>query len=156
MKNSKHWNIRASQFAENTINPIRQVLENLSTSPNPEKSLIPLSIGEFLNHLDRENFSSRVFSRRSDNFRKHQTSSGRDGRDDRDDQKQSVQRLFTLKWLWKCSKGDCRSLIDWWTANRCKGKQFNSRNSAEWGRIFRSTFLTTKVLAGFTGKTDLA
>ena len=41
-----NWCIQASSFAINSINPIRQIVENLNVSPNPDKKLIPLSIGE--------------------------------------------------------------------------------------------------------------
>ncbi|XP_074597628.1 tyrosine aminotransferase [Brevipalpus obovatus] len=46
MKGNGTWNIQVSQFATKTINPIRQVLENLNASPNPEKEFISLSIGD--------------------------------------------------------------------------------------------------------------
>ena len=48
MKSERQWDIKVSHYALNTINPIRQVLENLNASPNPNKKLIPLSIGKFL------------------------------------------------------------------------------------------------------------
>lgn len=40
------WNIQASCFAEKSINPIRQIVENMNVDPNPSKPLIPLSIGD--------------------------------------------------------------------------------------------------------------
>ena len=40
------WNIQASSFAVNSINPIRQIVENMNVNPNPSKPLIPLSIGD--------------------------------------------------------------------------------------------------------------
>ncbi|XP_015786020.1 tyrosine aminotransferase [Tetranychus urticae] len=46
MKSERQWDIKVSHYAQNTINPIRQVLENLNASPNPNKKLIPLSIGD--------------------------------------------------------------------------------------------------------------
>lgn len=42
-----NWSIQPSSFAVNSINPIRQIVENLNVSPNPDKKLIPLSIGSF-------------------------------------------------------------------------------------------------------------
>lgn len=40
------WNIQASAFATNSVNPIRQIVENMDVQPNPDKALIPLSIGD--------------------------------------------------------------------------------------------------------------
>ncbi|KAJ6638585.1 Tyrosine aminotransferase, partial [Pseudolycoriella hygida] len=40
------WNVKQSSFALNTINPIRQIVDNLKIEPNPEKHMIPLSIGD--------------------------------------------------------------------------------------------------------------
>lgn len=42
----KNWNIRVSDFALKSINPIRQIVESLNVKPNPSKSFIPLSIGD--------------------------------------------------------------------------------------------------------------
>lgn len=41
------WNVRSSTLARNTHNRIRGIVESLKISPNPEKPMIPLSIGEF-------------------------------------------------------------------------------------------------------------
>lgn len=41
------WSVKATSFAHNTINPIRRIIEQLQIEPNPEKFMIPLSIGEF-------------------------------------------------------------------------------------------------------------
>lgn len=41
------WNVKQSSFALNTINPIRRIIDNLKIEPNPEKHMIPLSIGEY-------------------------------------------------------------------------------------------------------------
>lgn len=43
---SRQWNIQASTFALKSVNPIRQIVENMSVNPNPDKPLIPLSIGD--------------------------------------------------------------------------------------------------------------
>lgn len=43
----RDWNVRPSPFALNTTNPIRAIIENLAIEPNPEKSFIPLSVGEY-------------------------------------------------------------------------------------------------------------
>lgn len=40
------WNVRPSNFATGTLNPIRLVVENMKLAPNPEKKLISLSIGK--------------------------------------------------------------------------------------------------------------
>lgn len=42
------WNVRPSDFALNTTNPIRAIIENLDIEPNPEKQFIPLSVGEYV------------------------------------------------------------------------------------------------------------
>ena len=42
----KKWDIKTSDFAANSINPIRQIVEGMNVNPNPNKTLIPLSIGE--------------------------------------------------------------------------------------------------------------
>uniref|UniRef100_A0A1B0GL35 Uncharacterized protein n=1 Tax=Lutzomyia longipalpis TaxID=7200 RepID=A0A1B0GL35_LUTLO len=44
------WNLKSTAFAESTINPIRAIVEGLKFTPNPEKQMIPLSIGKFF-HL---------------------------------------------------------------------------------------------------------
>lgn len=43
----REWNVKASKFALNTRNPIREIIEGLLVQPNPDKSFIPLSVGEF-------------------------------------------------------------------------------------------------------------
>lgn len=42
------WNVKQSSFALNTINPIRRIVDNIKIEPNPEKHMIPLSIGKFI------------------------------------------------------------------------------------------------------------
>lgn len=42
----KSWNVRASDFAVNTHNPIRAIVESLQLEPNPNKQMIALSIGK--------------------------------------------------------------------------------------------------------------
>jgi tyrosine aminotransferase len=44
------WQVVSSNAARNTHNPIRSIIENLRLEPNPEKPMIALSIGEFLDH----------------------------------------------------------------------------------------------------------
>ena len=46
MKSRKSWSIAASDFARKTFNPIRSVVESMKLTPNPEKPMIALSIGE--------------------------------------------------------------------------------------------------------------
>lgn len=42
----KAWNVKVTDFAKNTHNPIRAIVEGLKIEPNPEKQLIALSIGK--------------------------------------------------------------------------------------------------------------
>jgi len=42
----KEWNVSASIVAKNTFNPIRNILETMNITPNPEKKMISLSIGD--------------------------------------------------------------------------------------------------------------
>ena len=39
------WDVTVSPKARATVNPIRSVVETLKLDPNPEKQMIPLSIG---------------------------------------------------------------------------------------------------------------
>ncbi len=42
-----HWgSIPASKCAKNTHNPIRKIVDGMKLTPNPEKEMIALSIGE--------------------------------------------------------------------------------------------------------------
>jgi len=40
------WKVRCSTTAENTINPIRNTVENIKAEPNPNKEVIMLSLGD--------------------------------------------------------------------------------------------------------------
>jgi tyrosine aminotransferase len=42
------WRVALSHTARNTNNPIRNIVENLRLEPNPQKPMIALSIGEFM------------------------------------------------------------------------------------------------------------
>ncbi|XP_054730108.1 tyrosine aminotransferase [Anastrepha obliqua] len=42
----KGWNIRSSKIANKTHNRIRGIVESLKITPNPEKPMIPLTIGD--------------------------------------------------------------------------------------------------------------
>jgi hypothetical protein len=42
------WQVASSNTARNTHNPIRSIVENLRLEPNPQKTMIALSIGEFM------------------------------------------------------------------------------------------------------------
>lgn len=53
----KAWNVEATSFAQNTINPIRRIVEKLKIEPNPEKYMIPLSIGKLV-QLRKKNLKS--------------------------------------------------------------------------------------------------
>ena len=41
------WDVKVSEFARLTHNPIRAIVEGLKIVPNPEKQMIALSIGKF-------------------------------------------------------------------------------------------------------------
>lgn len=49
----REWNVRATNFALNTVNPIREIVDNLNVQPNAEKSFIPLSVGKRFQNLFR-------------------------------------------------------------------------------------------------------
>lgn len=40
------WEVHSSFCAKNTINPIRQIVDGLNLTPNKDKEVIPLSIGD--------------------------------------------------------------------------------------------------------------
>jgi len=40
------WNVQPSEVSVNTINPIRNIVENLKATPNPEKEVISLALGD--------------------------------------------------------------------------------------------------------------
>ncbi|GJQ12422.1 hypothetical protein GpartN1_g4213.t1 [Galdieria partita] len=42
----REWNVSCSKRALETINPIRQLVQGMAVKPNPDKKLIPLSIGD--------------------------------------------------------------------------------------------------------------
>ena len=42
------WNVKCSEFAMKTHNPIRAIVDNLKIQPNKDKALIALSIGKKL------------------------------------------------------------------------------------------------------------
>lgn len=39
------WDVRPSQMANNTLNPIRAIVDGMKLTPNPDKPMIALSIG---------------------------------------------------------------------------------------------------------------
>lgn len=41
------WNLQPSTVARNVLNPIRQIVDGMKISPNPNKEMIPLTIGRF-------------------------------------------------------------------------------------------------------------
>ena len=45
---SKEWNLIASDIAQGVVNPIRQIVDGMTISPNPNKELIKLTIGMYL------------------------------------------------------------------------------------------------------------
>ena len=40
------WHVPASSFSHNTFNPIRNIVDGMKLSPNPDKPMIALSIGK--------------------------------------------------------------------------------------------------------------
>merc|ERR1712045_177964 len=60
----KSWsNIRASDMANKTFNPIRNILETMTLTPNPDKKMISLSIGDptvFGNLIPPQNITDAV------------------------------------------------------------------------------------------------
>ncbi|CAB1323422.1 unnamed protein product [Coregonus sp. 'balchen'] len=42
----QRWNIRPSEMSNNTLNPIRAIVDGMKLTPNPEKPMIALSIGD--------------------------------------------------------------------------------------------------------------
>lgn len=54
------WNVKCSEFAKKTHNPIRAIVDGMSIEPNPEKMMIALSIGELkkkISQLQKKNAS---------------------------------------------------------------------------------------------------
>lgn len=49
----QEWSIIASRSAQNTVNPIRRIVDRCKLSPNPEKPLISLSIGKIKNIMNK-------------------------------------------------------------------------------------------------------
>jgi hypothetical protein len=41
------WNVKISDFAKKTHNPIRAIVDGMTIVPNPDKRMIALSIGEW-------------------------------------------------------------------------------------------------------------
>ncbi|XP_071958696.1 tyrosine aminotransferase-like [Antedon mediterranea] len=46
MESKPKWNIRSSEAAKNTLNPIRMIVDGMKLEPNPKKQVISLSIGD--------------------------------------------------------------------------------------------------------------
>lgn len=42
------WDVKPSEMANNTLNPIRAIVDSMKLTPNPDKPMIALSIGKFL------------------------------------------------------------------------------------------------------------
>jgi len=45
-QSAKQWSVTSSVTSVNTINPIRQIVENIAATPNPNKQMIHLSLGD--------------------------------------------------------------------------------------------------------------
>lgn len=54
------WQLRPSKLAQNTHNRIRQIVESLKIEPNPEKPMIPLSIGKYRNCTAMNKYCSQT------------------------------------------------------------------------------------------------
>lgn len=76
------WSVKASHGASNTVNPIREIIETMNLVENPNKKVIPLSIGDptifgnlkpceaILEALDKANSSGKFYG--------YQTAAGMD------------------------------------------------------------------------------
>ncbi|XP_075996447.1 tyrosine aminotransferase [Genypterus blacodes] len=42
----QRWEVKSSEMAKNTLNPIRAIVDGMKLTPNPEKAMIALSIGD--------------------------------------------------------------------------------------------------------------
>lgn len=42
----QRWSVRASEMSKNTLNPIRAIVDGMKLTPNPDKPMIALSIGD--------------------------------------------------------------------------------------------------------------
>ncbi|KAJ8302851.1 hypothetical protein KUTeg_019247 [Tegillarca granosa] len=45
-KMRKNWHVPSSEMAKKTFNPIRSIVDNMKITPNPDKEMIALSIGD--------------------------------------------------------------------------------------------------------------
>ena len=48
----QRWDVRPSEMANKTCNPIRDIVDGMKLTPNPEKAMIALSIGETYYSID--------------------------------------------------------------------------------------------------------
>lgn len=46
----QRWEVKPSEMANNTLNPIRAIVDGMKLTPNPDKPMIALSIGEEIPH----------------------------------------------------------------------------------------------------------
>lgn len=42
----QRWSVKPSEMANNTLNPIRAIVDGMKLTPHPDKPMIALSIGE--------------------------------------------------------------------------------------------------------------
>jgi hypothetical protein len=55
MKSRKaRWSVRPSDMSNKTFNPIRAIVDSMEVKPNPNKSMISLSIGEWGHLRERQ------------------------------------------------------------------------------------------------------
>lgn len=45
-RSNREWNVKATVMAKNTNNPIRKIVDGMKLTPNPDKEMIALSIGD--------------------------------------------------------------------------------------------------------------
>uniref|UniRef100_A0AAY4DJ67 Tyrosine aminotransferase n=1 Tax=Denticeps clupeoides TaxID=299321 RepID=A0AAY4DJ67_9TELE len=45
-RRQRSWGVRASEMSKNTLNPIRAIVDGMKLTPNPDKPMISLSIGD--------------------------------------------------------------------------------------------------------------
>ena len=59
----QRWEVKPSEMANNTLNPIRSIVDEMKLTPNRDKPMIALSIGERVS-ADRQIFSREETSQR--------------------------------------------------------------------------------------------
>lgn len=62
IEESEEWNVRCSEFAKHTFNPIRRLVQSLDIKNNPEKPVISLSVGDptILSDLEKPDIVNNI------------------------------------------------------------------------------------------------